>query len=205
MLHHFQYIPANPKKELILTRLGYKKNVTTFSTSDKTQLDAGIKEGLLLCAPQGIYGILDIISNNGTTIKFKNDIEINSINLAEFLKNSSRAVFMFATVGHQVCDRISSEISSGNPALGVILDSVASQTTDAAVAWISEFVDKSIKKSGQKLTVHRYSPGYGDLSLSVQKVIFNMLQLDKLGIKITDSFMLEPEKSVIAISGIESF
>ncbi|KNY30285.1 vitamin B12 dependent-methionine synthase activation domain-containing protein [Pseudobacteroides cellulosolvens] len=201
--HYFQYIPSNPKKEMILTRLGYKNNVTTLCDSEKEFLNNGIKEGLILCQPQGIYCILDIIENDGSIISFENNMKIESSNLSELLKDSKKAVFMFATVGYEVSERINYEISSGDASLGVILDSAASQTADAAVGWITEFINKLLKRNQEKLTKYRYSPGYGDLSLHFQKIIFDLLELDNLGVKITDSCMLEPEKSVIAISGIE--
>lgn len=49
----------------------------------------------------------------------------------------------------------------------------------------------------------RYSPGYGDLPLTNQKIIFDILNLERLGLRITERFMLVPEKSVIAIAGVE--
>jgi len=60
-----------------------------------------------------------------------------------------------------------------------------------------------LRKEGRLLTKHRYSPGYGDLPLEYQKDLFALLQLDKLGVAITERCLLVPEKSVIAISGIE--
>jgi len=60
-----------------------------------------------------------------------------------------------------------------------------------------------IRREGKKLTKMRYSPGYGDLPLSNQKLIYDVLNLERLGISITERFMLVPEKSVIAIAGVE--
>jgi len=201
--HYFRYIPSNPKKEMILTRLGYKNKVTTLYDNEKSFLNNAIKEGLILCQPQGLYCISDIIENDGRTIFFENNVIIDSLDLSKLLSHSKKAIFMFATVGYDVSKRISYEITSGDASLGVILDSVASQTADAAVGWITEFVNKLLERNREKLTRYRYSPGYGDLSLNFQKIIFNLLDLGNFGIKITDSCMLEPEKSVIAISGVE--
>jgi hypothetical protein len=85
----------------------------------------------------------------------------------------------------------------------LILDSVASQTADAALDWIVQMLNKIFAREGKKLTKHRYSPGFGDLPLSYQKEIFEALKLYKLNMSITEKFMLVPEKSVIAIAGVE--
>ena len=49
----------------------------------------------------------------------------------------------------------------------------------------------------------RYSPGYGDLSLSVQKDVLNILNADKiLGIKLGENLLMIPKKSITAIQGV---
>jgi cobalamin-dependent methionine synthase I len=48
----------------------------------------------------------------------------------------------------------------------------------------------------------RFSAGYADFNLENQKAIYDMLQMGKIGVTITPNFILLPEKSVTAISGI---
>ena len=59
------------------------------------------------------------------------------------------------------------------------------------------------KKEGFNLTKMRFSPGFGDLSLENQKQFFKALELEKIGLRLTDSLMIVPEKSVTAIVGVE--
>ena len=48
----------------------------------------------------------------------------------------------------------------------------------------------------------RFSPGYGDLSLEVQKEIFSLLDCPrKIGVSLGDSLLMTPSKSVTAIIG----
>jgi cobalamin-dependent methionine synthase I len=95
-------------------------------------------------------------------------------------------------------------VASGDAAFGLILDAVASETADAALDWMVDFINKMIRREGIRLTKNRYSPGYGDLLLQNQKTLFDILQLHRLGLGITESCILVPEKSVIAIAGITS-
>jgi len=49
----------------------------------------------------------------------------------------------------------------------------------------------------------RYSPGYGDLPLEHQKVLFSALNITRrIGVTLTESGLMLPQKSVTAILGI---
>jgi cobalamin-dependent methionine synthase I len=50
----------------------------------------------------------------------------------------------------------------------------------------------------------RFSPGYGDLSLSVQSDLLNVLDARRnIGLTLSDSLMMIPQKSVTAIVGLK--
>lgn len=202
-IKYFDNIPAAPKRELILTRLGYKKGVTELNTHDIALVEDSIRQGEYLCKPAGAYIIVPVSSMKGSVIALENGISFDSSGLIKLLQNSTSVVLMAATVGKKVTDKIFDEVEKGNAANGLIIDSVASQTADAALDWMVQLLRKILIREGKVLTRHRYSPGYGDLPLSYQKVIFDVLQLEKLNIALTEKFMLMPEKSVLAIAGIE--
>ena len=199
----FDYIPSKPSEGMILTRLGYRKTTTVFSDEYKEKLNRIINEGILLCNTKGIFGRYGIVEKSENHIMLENGLVFESSGLAKLLSKSIEVVLMASTVGSEITDKIHSEVESGDASLGVILDGVASETADAALDWMVEFINKLIRREGKSLTRTRYSPGYGDLPLSNQKKIFDTLGLEKLRIGITERYMLIPEKSVIAIAGIE--
>ena len=49
----------------------------------------------------------------------------------------------------------------------------------------------------------RFSPGYGDLSINLQKQIFACLTPQKIGVELSDNCFMTPSKSVTAIIGIK--
>jgi hypothetical protein len=50
----------------------------------------------------------------------------------------------------------------------------------------------------------RFSPGYGDLPLELQRDIFRLLEPSRrIGVVLNDSLLMSPSKSVTAIIGIE--
>lgn len=202
-INYFEHIPSIPNIDMVLTRIGYKKGVTVIGQQSKELLDEGLRLGKLLSNVKGAYGRFKISCTDTLGIKLDNDTVFESESLSKLLGNSSEVVLMSCTAGREIVEKISFEIKNGNAALGIILDSVASQTADGGLSWIMNFLNKLLAREGKKLTRHRYSPGFGDLSLSYQKTIFDILNLEKLGMEVTGSCMLVPEKSVIAITGIE--
>jgi cobalamin-dependent methionine synthase I len=50
----------------------------------------------------------------------------------------------------------------------------------------------------------RFSPGYSDMSLEMQKKIFKLLKPENIGINLSPSCLMIPEKSVTAFVGIEN-
>lgn len=202
-IKYFENIPAVPKKEMILSRLGYRNGVTVLDTNDVSLIEESIKQGSCLARPVGVYLTVPVSSKSDSGIILDNGMSFESLGLSKLLKNSSSIVLMAATVGREVTERVFNEVEKGNAAAGLILDSVASQTADAALDWIMQMLSKILAREGKKLTRHRYSPGFGDLPLSYQKEIFEALNLYKLDMSITEKFMLVPEKSVIAIAGVE--
>lgn len=202
-IKYFENIPAVPKKDMILSRLGYRKGVTVLDTGNASFLEEGIEQGRFLCKPAGAYLILDLSSINDSDVVLDNGILLCSESLSKLLKDSRRVVLMASTVGREVTDRVLFEVEKGNAAKGLIIDSTASQTADAVLDWMVQLLDRMLAREGCRLTRHRYSPGFGDLPLSYQRDIFDALQLDRMDMTLTEKFMLIPEKSVIAIAGIE--
>ena len=50
----------------------------------------------------------------------------------------------------------------------------------------------------------RFSPGYGDVSLEVQKDFFRLLPCQRIGLTLMDTLIMSPEKSVTAFIGIKA-
>ena len=78
---------------------------------------------------------------------------------------------------------------------------------DAGSAWVESGCDAAEREiaerfSGRYLT-DRFSPGYGDLPLSLQPAVLAALDAQRrLGIHLSDSFLMTPSKSVTAVIGV---
>jgi len=79
----------------------------------------------------------------------------------------------------------------------------------SAAAMLEEYLDTWQKETAAKLEDEkqylrpRFSPGYGDFSISHQEMILRMLNAEKsIGLTLTNGGMLNPTKSVTAVAGI---
>ncbi|HHV60509.1 MAG TPA: methionine synthase [Clostridiaceae bacterium] len=196
-------IPVVPEKKLILSRLGFRSGTTVLSEKDESVLEKAIRDGLMLCEPKAAFRVLEIVERDDDKILLEGNIALHSSKLSALLKQSQKALIMAGTAGSKIVDRIRYEIEKRDTAYGAMLDAVASETADAILGWLMGYMEKNLLHKGLKLTRHRYSAGYGDLPLGSQRIFYDILNLDKLGIELTESFMLVPEKSVTAICGIE--
>lgn len=78
-------------------------------------------------------------------------------------------------------------------------------------AWGSAWVEAACDEAEQEIAsrfpdlhlTDRFSPGYGDLSLALQKDIRDLLDLERrLGVHVTETFLMTPRKTVTAIIGL---
>ncbi len=115
------------------------------------------------------------------------------------LNDCEKAIVMCATVGSEV-DKLIRISQISDMARAVVMDSLAS----VAVEQVCNAFDKIIaeKYSDYNMTF-RFSPGYGDYPIELQKIILQMLDAPKkIGLCTNDNFLLTPTKSVTAVLGL---
>ena len=128
--------------------------------------------------------------------------KVKSKNLAANLKNCREAIIFAATVGIEI-DRLIRKSVQINMAEAVWFGAIGDERVETLCDLFSNEVEAECRKE-LKITKPRFSAGYGDLDLTFQKDIFNVLECHKLiGITLTESLLMSPSKSVSAIIGIE--
>jgi hypothetical protein len=195
-------IILDPPKAKIYSRLGFKKKITSLSPSQKQETDRYIEEAVSLISMQGSFLTLPITKNEGRKIKLAGRLSFDSAKLAAFLGDCREAALMGATAGSSIMEAIGEKTRQDNLTAAVVYDATASEMADAALDWIMDYINRQLRREGKQLLPRRFSAGYADFALENQKEIYKKLQLAKIGVALTPSFLLVPEKSVTAISGI---
>lgn len=122
--------------------------------------------------------------------------------IAEHLKSAWRVYLMAVTLGVE-SERLLLRTQAVSMADSMIIDSCMSVYVEEAADRCEEEIRNLISKD-EELTF-RFSPGYGDFPLGVHKEMIRSLRWDRsLGITVTDSMMMVPSKSIIAVIGVEN-
>ena len=199
----FPCILKRPKRADVLRRLGYNKKVE-ISKSDMQDIELSIEKAEQYCMPSARIIYMPIIARSNNEITLENGIVLISDKLARMLINSEEVLIMGATLGSDVSKKIEDELRFGDKVFSVILDGYASESVDSALDFVMQCETQKLVSKSQVLTKHRFSPGYGNLDMRFQKDLFEMLRFEEMGVTITDSYMLMPEKSVIALAGVKT-
>ena len=126
---------------------------------------------------------------------------MKSASLRINLKPCEEAFLTAATLGPLV-DRLMTRLSLTSSFDMVLLQALAAACLEEVLDEEEKVIRAELALDGLGLRP-RYSPGYGDLPLDLQPDFIRLLNAGKLiGLSVTDSLMLTPQKSVTAITGI---
>ena len=136
---------------------------------------------------------------DGETCNF-GAFSVSSGNLAGNLSGCGRVILLAATVGVGI-DRRIQKYSRLAPSRALMMQAIGAERIEALC---DAFCDDMEKEMGVSLRP-RFSPGYGDLPLVVQKDIISLLEAPKrIGLSLNDSLLMSPTKSVTAFAGISN-
>ncbi len=121
--------------------------------------------------------------------------------IARHLEGAHAAVLMAVTLGHE-SERLIRRETALSPVDGMFVDAMASSMAEAAMDALHEKAAAWAAGAGFCLG-DRFSPGYGDLPLSVQPAFLEASGAERLlGITATDACLLLPVKSITAVAGL---
>jgi len=123
-----------------------------------------------------------------------------SRDLRKNLSGCSSGFVFAATVGLSL-DRLISRYATISPTKALLLQAIGAERIESLCEAFCRDLSAEV---GEDLLHPRFSPGYGDLPLALQKEIFALLDCPKrIGLHLNQSLLLSPTKSVTAIIGRE--
>lgn len=145
-----------------------------------------------------IYRIFELSQEKDAL--FIGEWEIKSRNLSKNMKGCERAVVFAATLGTET-DMLIRRYSLTEMPRAVVMQACAAALLEEYCDACQEEIAAEVKKEGYYLRP-RFSPGYGDFDISHQGMLLKVLEAGKkIGLTMTESFMLTPTKSVTALIG----
>jgi len=127
-------------------------------------------------------------------------IRLRGKSIYEHLKDCTGLVIMSATLGGRA-DLIIKRKSVFSGEDGLLTDALCSAYVEALCDRCNQEIEEKLSEEGFSST-WRFSPGYGDLDLKVNSEILHELNAFRtIGLYSSESYMLTPSKSVVAIIG----
>ncbi|MEA4961813.1 vitamin B12 dependent-methionine synthase activation domain-containing protein [Lutispora sp.] len=147
-----------------------------------------------------VYNVYDI-ERDGDKMALKDtNLIFQSKDLTMHFRNSDKCALMAATLGLEA-DRRIAYYSKTDLTKGIVMDACASAAIEALCDEVQEEIRIEALKEGYCCT-SRYSPGYGDLPITLQKGIIELLKAyPRIGLTVNESSIMLPRKSVTAFIG----
>lgn len=153
-----------------------------------------------LLNPQAVFEVFDLKIEGDRKITIA-DFSFESEDLGRNLRGCSRVAMMAATIGPQV-DALIRKTQIKDSVYAAILQATGAMYIEELVEAVNKKVKDDAEATGTT-TKPRYSPGYGDASLNLQKEFFRLLPCARIGLTLMNTLIMAPEKSVTAFIGIK--
>lgn len=190
----------SPDFKEVARYLGYRRAVPP-EADVSALMEKAASEMQAVMKAQAVFEIYDlsVVSTCPTTVSFA-DVTLQSQDLGRNLAGCSKVALLAATIGPQV-DALIRRHSSLDPVYASILQATGAMYIEELVDLVNSEIKKIAAAQGLK-TKPRYSPGYGDVPLQVQKDFFRLLPCTRIGLTLMDTLIMAPEKSVTAFVGL---
>lgn len=183
----------------VLRYLGHKDQ--EIDENINNLIDESIEEMQNIIMPKTIYREFQIERIQDKLHLTGSELNLQGKSIEGHLKDSNKCLLIALTLGYKV-DRLISFNEKTNLTKAIILDACATSAIESFANKVSGNLGKKYMKNGQGLT-SRFSPGYGDLDISIQSKFLDLLNARRtIGLTATSHSILIPRKSVTAIIGI---
>jgi hypothetical protein len=181
--------------------MGYKEGESHETVSELTgkllkvaESVCSIKAEYRIWPVEELYDAEKSIGINGLVFNLK------KIVYSQTKKADSVAVFI-CTAGEEIGNLSRNAMKEGDLLTGYVYDVIGSEVAEAAVDLMQENLLKTMIAEGKKIT-NRYSPGYCGWDVAEQHKLFQLIPDNFCGVKLNDSALMNPEKSVSGFIGI---
>jgi hypothetical protein len=162
-----------------------------------------LKESEDICNIKSQYKIFNGINFNSDTKTVEVDnitFQIKRIVFGQIKKSESVALFL-CTAGKEIGIRSRKAMQERDLLKGYLYDVVGSEIVESAADLMQERLEIAMAAGGKKIT-NRYSPGYCGWDVVEQHKLFQLIPENFCGIRLTESALMDPVKSVSGIIGI---
>lgn len=196
------YIDWNWVKRQLLKK---EKIPTDKKHALKSELGAAVDECIAkaraLAKPEVVSVRKKVLKLGGGSVRLEGGPELSGNALSSYIKDAGQACLFLATIGAGVENAATGWMKNGDHLRGYLIDSIGS----FAVESLAENFEQGLRSScaAKKMSVSmRLSPGYCDWPIEEQAKLSRAIGFSGAGVRLTESFMMVPRKSISGLVGI---
>ena len=175
---------------------GLRKNINF----DEKKIFEACEEAQILIDIQGIWEIYNYDYKNQIILS-EMPVIIEGKSIGNHLKNCDKVICMAVTAGEEIEKEVTKKFQRGEYTSSILLDAAATAAVEQAADAMEKTIEQNPLIRGYSMR-WRFSPGYGDWSLSQQTDLFRLSNAETIGIRLSSSMMMIPRKSITAIIGL---
>ncbi len=193
-------LKAEPRLNQVYGRMGFKPGRHEIPESMQEMVDEVIELGKKLVAPAACYTHLSIMTKAPSRIEVADAFVIESEKVFKWIEGCAGIYLAAITLGPGIDGKVAEFSGSRDVTRAFLLNAYGAEAAEALMVELNNHIIMEAETKGWT-TTKRYSPGYGDWSIDGQRGLFAVLNASEIGIRLTDTCIMIPEKSISAIIG----
>ncbi len=134
-------------------------------------------------------------------VRLEGDVVLRGGRLASDLMGAQELAAAVVTIGNEMEQEASRCFGDGEPLRGLLLDAIGSAAVDRLVQDATKLLADAAADKGYEATCP-VSPGHPGFPLSEQRAVFGLAPAGDIGVHLTDSGMMLPQKSASLVIGL---
>jgi hypothetical protein len=205
----YAYEQVTVRREFLERVMGYKDSAIPEAVS--SELDRILDEARQNCTIKAGYVVTRevTIPEPGIIMAGYNEFSVHQTEfstgktISGALKSAEMLAFFLVTIGDGMENWSRQMIEKGDPLSAYIIDLLGSELVEQAAELVQSDLEKKMMEKGFQIS-NRYSPGYCGWDVSEQKKLFSYFPENFCNIRLTESSLMVPIKSVSGVIGIGS-
>ncbi len=153
-----------------------------------------IERGYELCEPRGIFARVEVARIGRGCVSFVGGHELEGKFLAHCFEGAGEAIFLVATIGPALETRVARLFADGDDIAAMVLDAVGTASIFSVFSRMTGQLCGQASDSGRQAGMV-LGPGQSYWDITGQRTIFRVVPATRIGVELTDSCFMVPQKS----------
>ena len=198
LLHSFT---LNLTVEQMLVQQGRNRSAGPASAEMMRLYQEAIAKAKELAEPVALYEVFDVQAVQDDALLLANGYALRSRLVVTQLARAAQVAVALCTIGPRLEAEASRAFAAGQGVMGFLYDSAGSLAVSHVARTVVQHIQEMAARRGQQASFP-ISPGSADCTLEDQKVVFDLLPAERIGVRLTDTFLMVPLKSVSLLIGL---